>query len=332
MTNNNLGKYINAGALLPLDNLIDMNDIIENCGPMQTKEVVSSAPDGKTYTLITSQGFYLPMYRPSVFKKAGINEYANTPEEFIKMCGKLKKSGVWPYGTMVLPGNWSEGQFDLFIWVFGLGGHYAKNGLPTLNSPKVIQAITYLKRMFDAGYMPKETEKNVYRKMFAKGELGTLIDGPWMYGLSLSVEPAVKNDFKVTDLPFPTQRAAAFYESVSICSKTEHREEAADLIEYLCGPEQQKRVVKIVNFLTPRRDVLEDKDFIQEIVKENPWFEQYLKHTNLVPFNAPGIDVTKLPELMQIWYSNYQKVLYEGVDPAKAMNAAQKEALQLFEE
>ena len=332
LTNNNLGKYIQSGAILPLDDLINMPDVKKNWSSIQTEGVVNCGTDGKTYLMITNYGFYLPMYRPSVFKKAGISSYAKTPDEFIAMCKKLKSSGVNPYASMILPGNWTEGQYDMYIWVFGLGGNYAKDGKPTLNSPEVIKAVTYLKKLFDAGYMPKETDKGTYRKMFGVGEVGTLIDGPWMYGLSVSWDPAAKDDFATANLPFPTQRVATFFEGMSVSSKTKYPKEAAKYVEFMCNPQQQKRFVDIVTMSSARKDIYQDKAFMNKVLASRPWFKNYIEHTDQVMMNAPGIDVERLPELVKIWYSYYEQVLYENMDPKKAMDSAQEEAMALFEE
>jgi len=330
LTNVNLGKYILNDALLALDDLIDMGDVRENWAKIQTEGVISCGDDGNTYLLIHEFSFYVPMYRPSVFENAGITNYATTPDEFLQMCSKLKGSGIYPYASMNLPGNWTEGQYDLYIWVFGMGGHYAKNGKPTLNSSEVVQAVTYLKKIFDAGYMVKETDKGTYRKMFAVGEVGTLIDGPWMQGLSVSWDPTVEGDFATTDLPFPTQRVATFFEGFSISSATKYPEIAAKYIEHMCGPDSQRRMVELVGIQSARTDIYKDKAYLDKVLAAKPWFKTYIDHTDQVMMNAPGIDPEKLPELTKIWYSYYEKILYEDMDPKAAMDAAQKEAMKLF--
>ncbi len=95
-----------------------------NYSPIQTEDVIHCGNEGKTYSLITDMGFYLPMYRPSLLEKAGVAEYARTPEEFIEMAKKFSMlDNVNGYAAMLNPGNWSEGSIDLSIWVIGLGGH-----------------------------------------------------------------------------------------------------------------------------------------------------------------------------------------------------------------
>lgn len=329
--NTNLGKYISAGALLPLDDLINMNDIKDNWSSLQKEGVTSVSPDGKTYLLTSDMGFYLPMYRPSVFKKAGVNSYAKTPEEFIEMAKKLTQSGIKGYAAMINPGNWQEGLYDLAIWTIGLGGHYGKDGKPDLNSPEVIKAITYLKQLFDAGVMPKEIDKGTYRKMFATGEVGTLIDGPWMYEMAVGWDPSVKGDFEVVDLPFPTQRVTSFFEGLSVSSKSKNPKEAAKLIEFLCSPDQQKKLVEITGIMSAREDIYKDQTWSNGLAEKWPWFQKYIDHVSQAVLNNPaGMPGEKIPEVVKIWYTAYEKVLYENADPTKAMNDAQTEAMALF--
>lgn len=329
--NSNLGKYIAAGALLPLEDLINMNDVKNNWSVLQKEGVPAASSDGKTYLLTSDMGFYLPMYRPSVFKKAGITEYAKTPEEFIEMTKKLAKTGIKGYAAMINPGNWQEGLYDLAIWTIGLGGHYGKDGLPTLNSPEVIKAVTYLKQLFDAGVMPKEVDKGTYRKMFATGDVGTLIDGPWIYEMAVGWDSSVKGDYEVADLPFPTQRVTSFFEGLSISSKSKHPKEAAKLIEFLCSPEQQKSLVEITGIMSAREDIYKDKAFTDRLSSKWPWFKKYVDHVGQAVLNNPaGMPGEKISEVVKIWYTGFEKILYENAVPSEAMNAAQEEAMKLF--
>jgi multiple sugar transport system substrate-binding protein len=330
--NTNLSKYIDADAVLALDDYIDMDDIHDNFAGIQTESVVGAAPDGKTYTLISDMGYYLPMYRPSVFKKAGIESYPKTPEEFIAAMRKLKAvDGVVPYAFMTTPGNYAEGAIDLSIWIIGLGGHYGKDGLPTLDSKEVVSTFRYIKRLYDAGYIVKDTDKGTYRKMFATGNIGTLIDGQFMYSMLLGWDPTVEGDYEVTDLPFPTQRCSAFYEGLSVSATTEHPKEAAALVEFLCSYEQQQRILDITGFGSARTDILKDKAFASSIYQKWPWMKAYADHLDLAILNNPdGIGGSNLPQIQKILYTALEQVLFENADITKALTSAQAEAKALF--
>jgi multiple sugar transport system substrate-binding protein len=329
---NNLGKYIESNALVPLDEYLDMEDVDKNWSPLQRTAVKKAAKDGKTYLLAIDTGFYLPMYRPSVLQKAGVDQFAKTFEEFLEMSKKLTKDGSFGYASMIQPGNWGEGQIDLAIWTIGMGGHYGKDGKPALNSPEVIKAVQALKDLFDAGVMPKETDKGTYRKMMATGNVGTIIDGSWMYALAEGWDPSVKGDFEVADLPMPTQNVASFYEGLSVSAQSKHPAEAAKFIAFLGSPEQQKRLVEITGVMPGRNSIFEDQQFKDELLAKWPWFQKFTEHADhAVSFVPEGMDPSKIPELAKIWYSYFEKVLYTNMDVTEAMNAAQQEALALFD-
>jgi len=330
--NSNLSKYVQAGAVLALDDYINMADVRRNFAPIQTESVVSAASNGKTYCLISDMGYYLPMYRPSVVSRAGIRSFPKTPEDFINAMKALKNiDGVTPYACMTTPGNWTEGSIDLSIWIIGLGGHYGVKGRPTLDSPEVIQTFTYLKTLYDEGLIVRDTDKGTYRKMFATKNVGVLIDGQFMYSMLEGWDPSIKGDYEVADLPFPTQRCAAFYEGLAVSSTTKYPKEAAALVEFLCGYEQQKRILDITGIGSARTDVLADAAFSASIYAKWPWMEAFANHLSQAILNNPdGIDGDKLPEIQKILYTAFERVLFENANIRTSLQAAQREALALF--
>lgn len=330
--NTNLSKYIDAGAVLALDDYIDMDDVKSNFAPLQTESVVSAGTDGKTYAMISDMGYYLPMYRPSVFAEAGIDAFPETPEAFIAAMKELAAvNGVAPYACMTTPGNYAEGAIDLSIWIIGLGGHYGADGKPTLDSPEVIQAFKYLKELYDAELIVKDTDKGTYRQMFATKNIGVLIDGQFMYSMLEGWDPTIKDDYEVANLPFPTQRSSAFYEGLAVSSTTAHPEEAAALVEYLCSKEQQQRILEITGIASARSDVLADEAFAASIYEKWPWMEAFASHLSEATLNNPtGIGGSELPEIQKIMYTAFEQVLFENAEVETALAAAQEEALALF--
>lgn len=332
LSNTNLSKYIDAGAIVPFDDYIDMADTLANTAPSLQQNIVNLAPDGKTYLLISDIGYYLPMYRPSIFARAGIESYPTTPDEFYDAMGKLAAIGVIPYACMTTPGNYVEGAIDLSIWIIGMGGHYGVDGVPTLNSEYVKETFRNIKRLYDAGYIVKDTDKGTYRKMFATGNIGTIIDGQFMYTMLLGWDSTIEGDYAVVDLPFPTQHAAAFYEGLAISATSKHPKETADLIAYLCGFEQQQRILNVTGIGSARTDVLADEAFAAVIYEKWPWMEAYADHLEQTVLNNPdGITGNDLPEIQKILYTALEQVLYENADIDTVLEAAQEEALALLE-
>ena len=326
----NLGKYIEAGALLPLNDLIDMAEVRRDFGDLQNVSIPAAAADGKTYALAFDSGFYLPLYRPSVFREAGVASFPETPDEFIEAAEKLTSGNRSGFAYMAVPGNWGEQVLDLQIWTIAFGGHWAKDGLPDLDSAEVIQAVTFLKTMFDRNLVPKDTDKGTYRQMFGLGNVGILVDGMWMYGLSVGWDSTAENDFEAAALPFPNQRVASFYEAHGVVAGTEYPEEAAALIATLSGENQQKRLVELTQLIPPRTSVFTE-DLKRQLVAQWPWYENFINNAeNAVLKDSEKMSGTLQVEVSKIWGSYFDRVLFEDMAPAAAMRAAQQEAMNLF--
>ena len=131
-------------------------------------------------------------------------------------------------------------------------------------------------------------------------------------------------------MPFPTQRVAAFYESNSITKGSKHPKEAAKLISYVSGPEQMERLVKVVQLIPPRTSVFTDA-LKNTLIKDWPWYKEFISHADNVVLMAPAaMPGDLMVEVQKIWGSYFDRVLFENMNPADAMNAAQKEAIALF--
>ena len=325
----NLRKYIEAGALMPLNDLIDMNDVNKNFSPFQTKSIPEAAPDGKTYGLAFDTGFYLPMYRPSVFRSAGIAKYATDLDEFFTQSQKLMTKDRYGYAFVTQAGNWGEQIINLSTWTIALGGHWGDTkGRPTLDSKEVIQAVTYLKKLFDMGAVPKDVAHGDFRKMFATGHVGTLIDGVWVYGLANGWDPETKTDFATAPLPFPTQRVAGFYECNSIFKACKHPKEAAALIQFISNDEQQQKIAEMPHF--PARTSIFTPALKKTLIERWPWYAEYINHAgNGVPMSPLSMGGEQMVETQKIWGKYFDKVLFENMDPKEAMTVAQKEAMAL---
>lgn len=327
----NIGPFIMNNQLTPLDDLIDMDAINQYFFEIQTEGVPARSPVGNTYIVSQLMGFYLPMYRPSVFEAAGMTFDATTPREFVDMVTEFTEvTGNRGYALMINPGNVAEGIFDLCIWIIGMGSHYVIDGRPAFNTPEMNAVFGYIKEMFDANVIVREADKPTYQRMFAEGLVGALIDGPWLYGMSVDWDPSVEGDFAIAPLPFPTNHAAAFFEGYSIPAASNNQEAAALLVEHLTSMEMQRRFVDLIGILPTRSDVF-DAEFESNMLERWPWMQAFNEHAPYaVPFDPVGIDMDRDPELHRILYGALERVLYENADIGTALDEAQEAALAVL--
>jgi putative chitobiose transport system substrate-binding protein len=327
-----MGTFIPAGALLPLDEYANMDDLMNNYSPLQTEEVPNmDTEEGRTFGITWWTNTFLPIYRPSVFEAAGIDEYAKTPDEFVEMVKKLTYEDNYGYAFMTTPGNWAEALYDMTAWVYGLGGSWMKESLPNLNSNEVIEAMGYLKELYDANVTPKEMAKGDYRKMFAVGKVGTLIDGPFVYSMAKGWNSDIEDDYVAVNLPFPEQTSTAVLWCGAVPVESEHPEEAVKFIEFFSSYEQSQQMTLLTGVMPTRIDVIEDDAFLEELLSIYPHFKIYLDHIPYTKLSTPpGTSPETLNEVAKIWGKYYERILFENMDITEAMNMAQEEAMDLF--
>jgi len=333
-------RFISEGVLLPLNDYIDLEEAVEGYSELQTEVIPSIAPDGKTYGMITWITLDLPWYRPSVLKAAGVDEIPTTMEEFEVMLEKVSDGkNKFGYGAAFQPGNWNEGLFDPIWWLYVLGGDYVdENGVPDLNNEKVIETIAMLKKWYDANYIARDTSMSEKRKLMAAGTLGCMTGIPLEYNLAvtLAAEEIPADDYIAAPWPVPNPYLTTLVQTTGISIDTEHPKEAAEFVAWWGNKENAEDLFLKASHLLPRVDLLEDPEFINKVRQENPVMIPFLeamanpavgqKLQVPVPLLSKNAD-----EFNRVWYSYIERVIYQDMDPKEAMEAAQEEALLVYE-
>ena len=90
------------------------------------------------------------------------------------------------------------------------------------------------------------------------------------------------------------------------------------------------RLVKISQLIPPRTSVFTE-DLKQELLRDWPWYKEFIDHANEGVLNAPSAMPGQLQtETLKILGNYFDRVLFENMDAKNAMDAAQKEAAALF--
>ena len=114
---------------------------------------VSRAPDGKLYAIPFEAYTFQYFYNKQLFQQAGISGPPTTWQGLLDTCTKLRSAGIQPISA-----GWKDGYMgDWFLYIYAdmlLSDDELKQlvsaQLP-FNSPKMVQAITYLQDMNQAG-------------------------------------------------------------------------------------------------------------------------------------------------------------------------------------
>ncbi|MFB8343865.1 ABC transporter substrate-binding protein [Brucella cytisi] len=158
-----LGDAIGSGSL------VDLNEVFINKWPEEKKAAFKDAywnltsVDGKQYGLFASRNYIAVMYRPDLFKKAGIapesikswDDFRNVAE---KLTTKDASGNVSRYGFAAAFGEQQADPNPLVPRTLGSGEHLFKDdGAANFTSPATVQAAEYLADLVKDGISPAQS-------------------------------------------------------------------------------------------------------------------------------------------------------------------------------
>ena len=160
-------------------------------------------PDGKQWIGVPlGSAGAMQVYRESMLKAAGINEFPKTTDGFLAMYKALHAKGT-PGGMALGNATGDSGWTYWLIWAFG-GALVDKDNKVTLDTPEVLKALEYAKELykyFAPGTLSWLDPNN--NKAFLDGQISVTNNG-------ISIYYAAKNstDAKIKEMAADIQHAA----------------------------------------------------------------------------------------------------------------------------
>jgi multiple sugar transport system substrate-binding protein len=138
----------------------------------------SAKIDGQAYGVPTVASTRALFYNKTLFTQAGITSPPKTWDELLAAAQKLAAlgNGISGYG---MPLGSEEAQAETSIWAYGAGAAWEKDGKMTVDTPEATEALTYMKKMIDAGVTqpdPGATDRTPLLDVFIQGKIG-MIEG-----------------------------------------------------------------------------------------------------------------------------------------------------------
>jgi len=171
---NMMPKLINLGILEPLDKWLDKTDWKDDLIKLQDAAV----KDGVTYGVALTGSPHGLTVNKKLLEEAGVEKIPNTPEELLE-AAKLVKEKTGKFGFAFT--NSSTEPLFMYIyamhWVLGYGSDFSTaEGVPIINDPKNVEAISYMYKFYEEGLVPKGVDTITMRRMFWNGEIGSSSD------------------------------------------------------------------------------------------------------------------------------------------------------------
>lgn len=141
-------------------------------------------------------------YNEALFKKAGVESFPQTYDEFWAACDKLKAAGITPMSQMTGGSNaWTSMLWYSHI-VASLGGPNVMD--KPFEGAAWVQAAEILKKMFSNDYTTKDAvggDAGVSGGHFLAQRTALFINGPWYIGRVKKDAPEVYNNTKIVSAP-----------------------------------------------------------------------------------------------------------------------------------
>lgn len=309
-------SYAKDGLLYSADDVLSpavKSDLLPNF-------VTSGTYEGKMYGMPDLSSARALFYNKKLFERAGI---ANPPKTWAEFEADAKKiaalgGGVAGYAEPLGP---EEAQAEFSIWMFNNGGNWKENGQWSINSPKNVETLTFLKKLADE----KVTQNNPGRtnrtdgafSLFSSGKAGMVVG---FSPLAATLDDEKKVDYGVAPMPTKDGTAPQTYgvtDYLMAFKKNGNQAAVKAFYDLYYQPDQVNTFIKKEGFLPVTKSGLQQ-------FSGDPALKVYLDtlpNAHLTPTDDPKWDSVKLAVQQSIGAA----VAPKG-DPQKVLDDLQKQA------
>lgn len=296
--------------VLPIDDIVKGIELLPGNNSLKV--------NGVQYATALDLGNYALIYNPDLVKKVPTNM-----DELLAEAKAQTKNGVYGYAFRHTRAEAAGVWYDLSNFVYGYGGNWSKDGVPTINSPETVAGITEFKKFYDSGVIPKGADAATYRRMFANGKIAMMIDNGGIPTVLAGTNPDIKIGAAVP--PFPTQHIGQVMAALAINANSKNPEAAKTFLKWFLGNGPQAQVQEFLGGSTPAtRQPRTAKD-----LAAHPYAPVYDSRTPFaMPFIPPGMEALT-PQIRDIVVEEVLAALQGQKDVKAALDAAQTKVLAL---
>jgi multiple sugar transport system substrate-binding protein len=242
-------RFADQGAIVPLDTVLTP-ELLRDF----RKEVLDqNRYRGKLFNSPILLSLYIPFHNIDLAMQAGLdpNRLPVTWQEFEEWAAKMTRPGEqWgishPWSTETATGT-------MYIWIWQAGGRLIEepDGKKALfNTPEAVDALEYVKRLFDRGYIPEENKEGK-GPGFATGKIGILWWGSNPTPVALQRDaPTLR--FKVGNVPQGRKRATyGTLAGYALFAQAPNRRAAEQWIRFMARAENAAELLKPTGYMPP---------------------------------------------------------------------------------
>lgn len=307
---------------------------LEDLGPLLADSGIGDrlAPAALEYVTINDAVTSFPvagrtldlLYNAELFAEAGLDGPPTTPEEFLDYARELTiKDGdkVVQYGASMVNAQEEPTYEMLLMWTIGFGGNLADNGTPTVNSPEAVEALAFMKTLYDEELIPRGALEDDQRALFANGTSAMEIDGNWQIPFVASIDEARAAQIVAAPLPWDGSTATGGPNiAVAVNAESPNKDAANEFIEFLASDEIIGQFTDFASNIP-----LIEGAVSEETLEERPYLQASIDAIgSAVPIAPSGFE-DQSSEFQAIVIEAIVSALQSGVDPQEALDRAQEQ-------
>ncbi len=301
-----IGEWSRTGLILPIEKHVQPGDL-------------TTFLDGTIEPLRIGAHLYgLPLTFKSLalfYRTDRVPEPPATTDDLERLAERAHAQGryalVYEAGSM----------FYHAAWLHGFGGKILdENGRPAIDSKESIAALTFLRKLADAHYLPEESTNAVAAQLFNDGQADMTINGPWFVG---EIAPGVP--FAVAPLPIVSStglraKPLVTIEALLLAARAREPEAALAFARWLSGP-----AGALIRATEGHQTVAARAPWDDPAVGENPVLKAFrLQLADTVP-------MSNRLEMRAVWepaQRALRRVLRGAADPKPALTEAETAVLE----
>ncbi|MBL8699418.1 MAG: extracellular solute-binding protein [Alphaproteobacteria bacterium] len=318
-----IGRYIAANLLEPLTRYYRAAGIDPNTFP---RGMHAAIKDGEVYGVPLQINPRALIYNQAMFDAAKVKVPTNV-DEFYDALKALRDPAKGQFGFALLgaPVAADPTAYEILNVVLGFGAAFITEGKPTANSSTMLEAMTFYKRIYDEGLIPRGIDFMTHRELLYSGKIAMLASAPFAFVRAKTVNPETAKSLKTRVLPFPAGgRSFTIMTLLSVPKSLPNKDEAAQLLmEFLTDANQRRLVEKYASL--PIRPVLT----AAEIAEKYPDFVGFMEAGAMSPSSAPQGAEHVAPQINAAIKRHFESFVYGNVQVRVALNALQADLEKL---
>jgi multiple sugar transport system substrate-binding protein len=260
-------------------------------------------------------------FNKDLMKRAGLDPESTLGSwpEFLNACQRVNDLGedVYGFGANSAERHRLYKKFLPFLWSNG-GKVLSDDGESSLlSSPEALEALEFYLKLVEVGKL--DTQRNL-DEAFMRGQIGFIFSGGWLLREIPKVAPDL--NFGVTFVPSPDGQelgvSFAGGEYLVISKKSQHKNEALRLINFLINPDNALRLCKSIGSGFPAAKVAEEGLYDRGDPHLKVFYQQ-LRNSRPSPVHPKWVYIEEVIE------RELERAMYGKATPSESLKTAEKE-------